>query len=100
LAALWVLIAVICAALAAIMLSMYFHGADVQIHAGQDSATEACAGFQSEYARYLAGPGAVAPPGRDFLSVLMDLLLRDRAGVEGGVWGSSRTPIPPTKAVA
>ena len=86
LAALWVLIAVICAALAAIMLSMYFHGADVQIHAGQDSATEACAGFQSEYARYLAGPGAVAPPGRDFLSVLMDLLLRDRAGVEGGVW--------------
>jgi signal transduction histidine kinase len=83
---LWVFIAVTGVSLAIIMFGMYRQGAGFQIEAGQQSAKDACTAIQDQYALYAAGPDATKPPARDLLYVLVNLALREKPGVEGGIW--------------
>jgi len=82
-------IAVTGVSLAIIMLGMYRQGAGFQIEAGERSANDACAAIKSEYARNQSTPGSLQTPAPDLLYVLVELALRDRAGVEGGIWDPS-----------
>lgn len=87
---LWLMMVIICLALAALLWSTWRQGAGFQIDAGQQAAGQACAAIQREYGRYAEAPDAAARPRADLLYVLLELTLRDAPGIEGGVWSQGQ----------
>lgn len=81
----WLFAVVICLSLAIVMFQMYEQGAGFQTKQAKTAAQTACASIAEEYARHRKEPS-----GKDdeagFLNVILDLVLSDFDGVEGGIW--------------
>lgn len=86
----WLAISALCAGLALLLGQSYLQGAGYQIEAGERAAAEACLGIQNAYRNQTQGPQETEPIRADLLYVLVELALRERNGVEGGIWTPDR----------
>ncbi|HZG20753.1 MAG TPA: ATP-binding protein [Herbaspirillum sp.] len=91
---LWAFIALIALVLAFLLLQLSRQGASSQISQATGQAAVSCAAMSAGLAHALSGsaggtprqPGADGLPARSLMQAVIDLSLRDQAGVEGGFW--------------
>lgn len=98
---LWLLIILICAALALLMSALYQSSVGVQVRAVQTEVEKASAAIQTRFAFYLDSFSSTpekwdAPQRQRELNLVLQLVLADYPGVEGGFW----TAHDPTLAYA
>ncbi len=82
----WCFAALVCAALALIVRDVYSIGTDAQIARSRELATAACESIAAEYAQSTAATEAAASNLRDLMHAVLELVLREASGVEGGFW--------------
>jgi len=86
---LWLLMLVICVAIAVVMLGVYRQGADAQIDRARGLTERSCQAMQVGYDSSRQDQRAIQPPDIGLLNALLELSMRDSPGVEGGVWSAT-----------
>lgn len=86
---LWIAIAVVAAVLAALLWVLVRQGAGPQVTRARDLAAVSCEALRAGAIRIDSGPqasGQPAPPSTAAMQAILDMVLRDRPGMEGGFW--------------
>ena len=81
---LWLFTLAVCAALAYVIRSVYELGADAQTEKAIAVASEACSRIQTEYVR--AASPSLDTPDEVLMVALLNVVLDETQGVEGGFW--------------
>jgi signal transduction histidine kinase len=100
LVALWALVAAICAMLVALAWFMASLAGSQQITSAKQQATAVCEAVTSRY--NLSGPLSGAAANSDLMHAVLDIVLAQAQGVEGGFWTASPTATgaPPDSGAA
>ncbi len=88
LVAFWLILLAMCLALGVVMWLLYSRSSTAQVASVRRQAEQACTAIASRYAASLADPGAESPQ-LDLLQVLLQLVLLEAQGIEGGAWSAS-----------
>lgn len=82
----WLAIVVICIALGLIMHRVYALGVETQTARMRDVLQDACESIQRQYTLSLRHQGTTETPDSALAYAVVQAVLRDTAGVEGGLW--------------
>jgi len=83
---LWLVIVVICTALGVIMHRVYSLGVEAQTARMRDMMQDACAAIQRQYTLSVRHQGGLGALDNALAYAVLQAVLRDTPGVEGGIW--------------
>lgn len=85
----WGFAALVCVALALIVKDVYSVGTDAQIARSKESTAAACEAIAGEYSQGALNAGGEGPASANLMHAVLELILRETSGVEGGFWDRS-----------